>query len=50
MYSGSNLGQAFSNLLRTLCYALKTAYIIEGREVAKKIKRSCVLYRYIEKQ
>ena len=38
-----------SGIEATLRYASKKAFIIEGREVAKKVKRSCKLCRFLEK-
>ena len=39
-----------SGIESTLRYASKVSYIIEGREVTKRIKRACKLCRYLEKQ
>ena len=38
-----------SGIEATLRYSMKQAFIIEGREVAKRIKQMCNFFRYIEK-
>ncbi|XP_066917749.1 uncharacterized protein [Clytia hemisphaerica] len=38
-----------SGIEATLCYASQKAFIIEGREVAKTVKASCKLCRFLEK-
>jgi len=39
-----------SGIESTLRYAMKKVYIIEGREVAKKVNASCKLCHYLKKQ